>query len=131
VILEFIGISVYLANNAAIPMFVLSGKYAAAATDAQRSLLLAAGQAVLTRGEDFTPGAFLAFLFLGIAGVAISWVMLRSGIFGKAASYTGILGTKDNLIRECVQRVIGQLFGSVAEVSEALSQLQPVDKLKS
>ena len=92
-IFQFIGVAIYMANNAAIPMFVLSEKYTAATTDAQRSLFLSAGQAILVRGEDFTPGAFMGFLFLGIAGIVISFVMLRSGIFGKAASYSGILST--------------------------------------
>ncbi len=92
-ILQLLGTAVYISNSAAVPMFVLSGKYAAATTDAQRSIFLAAGQAILARGEDFTPGAFMGFLFLGIAGIAISCIMLRRGIFSKAASYSGILGT--------------------------------------
>ena len=55
-------------------------------------LLAAAGEAVLAHGEDFTPGAFTGFLFGEIAMIAISYVMLRGGIFGKAAAYSGIIG---------------------------------------
>lgn len=88
----FFGGAVYISNNTVIPMFVLSGKYAAATTDAQRSLLAAAGEAMLARGADFTPGSFIGFLLPSIASITISFVMLRGGIFSKAAAYTGILG---------------------------------------
>lgn len=92
-ILQFIGTAIYISSSAVIPIYALSGKYAVATTDAQRSMLLAAGQAILTRGEDFTPGAFMGFFFLGMAGIVISFVMLRGKVFSKAASYSGILGT--------------------------------------
>ena len=39
--------------------------------------------------------------------------------------------TKDNLVNQCVQHVIGDLFGSFAANSESFAHLQPVDKLKS
>lgn len=91
-ILALVGTAIYLSNNAAFPMLALSAKYAAATTEAQRTLLAAAGEAILARGEDFTPGAFTGFLLVEIAGAAISLVMLRGGIFSKATAYTGILG---------------------------------------
>ncbi|HLO30111.1 MAG TPA: hypothetical protein VK249_13290 [Anaerolineales bacterium] len=91
-ILSLVGTAIYLSNNAAFPMLALSAKYAAATTDAQRTLFTAAGEAVLARGEDFTPGAFVGFLFGEVGILAISLVMLRGGIFGKATAYAGILG---------------------------------------
>jgi hypothetical protein len=45
--LGFVGIAVYLASNQALTMLSLSNQYAAATTDTQRSLLLAAGQVTL------------------------------------------------------------------------------------
>ncbi|HSB02399.1 MAG TPA: DUF4386 family protein [Anaerolineales bacterium] len=91
-ILSLLGTAVYLSNNAAFPMLVLSSKYAVATTDAQRTLLAAAGEAVLACGEDFTPGSFTGFLFAEVATFVISFVMLRGGIFSKATAYAGILG---------------------------------------
>lgn len=90
-ILSLAGMAIYISNNAAIPMFVLSSKYAAA-TDAQRSLLAAAGEALLARGEDFTPGAFMGFFLGEVANITIAFVMLRGRIFSKATAYTGIFG---------------------------------------
>ena len=45
--LGFIGITVYFASNTAFSILSLSDQYAATTTDAQRSMFLAAGQAVL------------------------------------------------------------------------------------
>lgn len=92
-ILSLVGTAVYLSNNAAVPMWALSAKYATATTEAQRILIAAAGEAVLARGEDFTPGALIGFLFGEAAMIVISYVMLRGGIFSKATAYAGILGT--------------------------------------
>ena len=91
-IVFFIGMAIYISNSAAIPMLVLSGKYAAATTDVQRALLAAAGEAVLACGEDFTPGSFIGLILGGIAAIMVSFVMLRGGIFGKATAWTGIIG---------------------------------------
>ena len=50
-ILFFVGIAVYFAGSRAFPMLFLSHQYANAATDAERSQLAAAGQAMLAEGE--------------------------------------------------------------------------------
>jgi hypothetical protein len=71
---------------------VLSNKYALANTDVQKTIFIAAGEAVLARGEDFTPGSFIGLIFSGGAAIAISFVMLRGGIFGKVVSWVGIIG---------------------------------------
>jgi len=91
-ILALVGTAIYLSNNAAFPMWALSTKYAAAGTEAQRSLLAAAGEAILARGEDFTPGSFTGFLFAEVGTFVISFVMLRGGIFSRGTAYAGILG---------------------------------------
>jgi len=83
-ILSLVGTAIYLSNNAAFPMLALSAKYAAATTEVQRNLLAAAGEAILARGEDFTPGAFTGFLLGELAIVAISFVMLRGGLLSIA-----------------------------------------------
>lgn len=90
--LYLLGAAIYISNNAAIPMFVLSEKYASAATEAQRTLIAAAGEAVLVRGADFTPGSFIGFFFTEMAGLTFSLVMLRSRMFSKVTAILGILG---------------------------------------
>lgn len=87
-----IAVASYIAINAALPMYVLSGRYAVAATDVQKAALLSAGEAVLARGEDFTPGSFLSLFISGLAALSISIVMLRGQVFGKANAWIGIVG---------------------------------------
>jgi hypothetical protein len=91
-ILFLLALALYVSNSAAIPMLVLSGKYATATTEAQRALFAAAGESALVRGEDFTPGSFPGLLLSGIAAVTLSVAMLRGGVFGKANAWIGIVG---------------------------------------
>ena len=91
--LGFVGIAVYFASNQALSMLSLSDQYAAATTDAQRSMFLAAGQAMLTM-NNFSQGGTgicMSFLLVTLAGLIISTVMLRSNIFSKVTAYVGIL----------------------------------------
>jgi hypothetical protein len=91
-ILFVTAISIYVSNNAAIPLLVLSSKYSLATTDLQRNILAAAGEAALSRGEDFTAGSFIGIFLSGLAAICISLVMLRGGIFGKVHAWIGIVG---------------------------------------
>jgi hypothetical protein len=86
----FVGMAVYLATNTAFSMLSLSQEYAVAATEAEKSILLAAGQAMLavSRGTGLYTGMALAWL----AGLILSVVMLRSKAFSKATAWVGILG---------------------------------------
>jgi hypothetical protein len=91
-ILFVTAISIYVSNNAAIPMLVLSSKYSLAATDLQRNILEAAGEAALSRGEDFTAGSFIGIFLSGLAAFCISLIMLRGRVFGKVHAWIGIVG---------------------------------------
>jgi hypothetical protein len=85
-ILFFIGIAVYLAGSRAFPMLLLSRQYASAATDAQRALLAAAGQAMLTEAESRS-----GLLLIESAFFTISAAMLESSSFSKVTACVGML----------------------------------------
>jgi hypothetical protein len=91
----FVGIAVYFPSNQAFAMLSLSDQYAAATTDAQRSILLAAGDALLAVNNPGAiyqgTGIYMSLLLVTLAGLIISIVMLRSSIFNKATAYVGIL----------------------------------------
>ena len=99
-IISFIGVAVFYATNRAFPMLDLSNQYAAATTDAQRAMLSASGQSMLSVGESHTPGTFIAFFLSEVAGILISFVMLRSKVFTPLNAYFGILGFSLLLIFE-------------------------------
>jgi hypothetical protein len=87
--LGFVGIAALFSSNPSANMHFLSGQYAAATTEAQRSLLLAAGEAMLA---VYSGTAYHVSLILGsVALVIISIVMLQSKIFSNATAYMGIL----------------------------------------
>ena len=89
----FVGIAVFFASNQAFALLSLSNQYAAATTEAQRSMILAAGQALLTL-NDFSQGGGgvnLSFYLVTLAGLMIAVVMLRSNVFGKVTASVGIL----------------------------------------
>ena len=91
-IVSLLGMAIYAANNAAIPMHVLAGRYAAAGSEARRALLAAAGEAALARGEDFTPGAFVGTLFQSLAALGFALVLLRGRAFGRPTGWIGTAG---------------------------------------
>jgi hypothetical protein len=91
-IISFIGVAVFYATNRAFAMLDLSHQYALATTEAQRAILAAAGQAMLSVGQSHTPGTFIAFFLSEFAGLLISVVMLRGKLFSKANAYVGLVG---------------------------------------
>jgi hypothetical protein len=47
---------------------------------------------MLSVGRSHSPGTFTGFILSEVAGIIISIVMLRGGIFRKTAAYAGVLG---------------------------------------
>ena len=87
--LGFVGLLSLVLSRPILEMFAISDQYAAATTDAQRAIYLAAGEAVLTL---FHGTAFNVHYLLGSASLLISsFLMLRSDIFGKRTAYVGIV----------------------------------------
>jgi hypothetical protein len=111
-IVSFLGIAVFFATNRAFPMLALSKQYAGATSDAQRMVLEAAGQSMLSVGQSHTPGTFLGFFFSEVAAVMISFVMLRSKIFSKLTAFAGLIGFGFLLIFEFFSSFITGLSGA-------------------
>ncbi|MBI3738163.1 MAG: DUF4386 family protein [Chloroflexi bacterium] len=85
---SLIGIAAYFPSNTAFEMLSLSNQYAAATTEAQRTILLAAGQSMLA---IYSGTAFDVYYVLNaIALLIFSMVMLQSNIFSRANAYLGI-----------------------------------------
>jgi len=87
----FVGMAVYLATNTAFSMLSLSQEYAVATTEAEKSILLAAGQAMLAVSRG-TGVLYTGMPLVWLAGLIFSAVMLRSEAFSRATAWVGILG---------------------------------------
>lgn len=79
----------FVVARPALEMLYLSSRYAAATTDAQGVLFLAAGEATLAtfNGTAFHVGYNIFSLYF----LMVSAVMLGSNVFGRATAYAGIL----------------------------------------
>lgn len=86
--LTLLGVMCFIAARPAFEMLYLSQAYAAAQNDAQRAMLLAAGEAKVAA---FHGTAFYINYILGsLTGLIISLVMLQSTLFSKKISYVRI-----------------------------------------
>ncbi len=92
-IIFLVGTVILVINNSALSMVELSNKYFVAADESQKTLLEAAGEAILTRGAHGTKGAFLGFFIPNLAGVLMSYVMLKGKLFSKTNALFGIIGS--------------------------------------
>lgn len=79
----------YISSNTAFNLLVLSGQYATATTEAQRSAIRAAGQAMLAiwQGTAYD----VSYVLGGVATLLVAAVMLRSHVFGRGTAYVGIV----------------------------------------
>jgi hypothetical protein len=91
-ILSFVGIAIYIDKTTVLSMFDLSSQFATATTEAQKSMLVAAGNAILALGEDLRPGTFMGFFLTEVAGLVMSIVLLRGKVFNMLTGWLGILG---------------------------------------
>ncbi|OHD20683.1 MAG: hypothetical protein A2Y38_15355 [Spirochaetes bacterium GWB1_59_5] len=87
-----IGTAVFVTNNAALPMLSLTRDYYAAADEARRQTIAAAGEALLSRGAHGSPGAFPGFVLSSFSSLLFSFLMLGGGIFAKPVALLGIVG---------------------------------------
>lgn len=83
------GIALFFAVNPTFSMLYLSDQYTAATTEAQRAILLTAGEALWANYNGTAFGLF--FVLGGIAYMLIAAVMLRSGVFSKTTAAVGML----------------------------------------
>jgi hypothetical protein len=89
--LALLGVGIFLATNNPISMLSLSRQHAAAASDAEKSVYLSAGQALLTNTGQRAVGGFnMGLLLVSAAGLLASIVMLRAAVFSRATAWVGI-----------------------------------------
>ncbi len=83
-----VGITLYFTANPAPALLALAQQYTAGGS-AEGNGVVAAGQAILA---DFQGAAFLVhYILMGIAGILVSLVMLRSRVFSRPTAVAGIL----------------------------------------
>jgi len=89
ILLGFLGISAYLGSNKSFEMLQLSNLYFDAGSEMQRTMALAAGQAMLSgwQGTAFD----IYYILNGIALILIAAVMLKSDVFTRRTAIIGLV----------------------------------------
>ena len=87
-VLGLIGITAYYASNTAFEMLSLSRQYAAAATETQRIIALAAGEAMLATYKGTVFDTY--YILNGITLLIFAAVMLRSPLFSRTTAIIGL-----------------------------------------
>jgi len=90
-LLGFAGVTLFLATPSVFSWLALSDKFAAATNEAQKNLLLAAGEAILVSDMWHGTGATIGGVLIQVATTMISVIMLSSNAFGKSTAYVGIV----------------------------------------
>jgi hypothetical protein len=88
-----------ISTHSGFSLMFLSDKYAAAANEAQRAQILAAGEAVLASDIWNSSGALFSVLFMQGGGVVLSLVMLRSKDFSKLTAWSGLIANGADLLQ--------------------------------
>jgi hypothetical protein len=109
-------VTLAFAGESTFSMLHLGDQYAAATTESERALLLAAGEAVIASDMWHTTGAYMSGILLQGAGVIISLIMLRSQDFSKVTAWAGLLGNGLDLI----QHILHPFAPSISSVVIAL-----------
>jgi hypothetical protein len=90
-VLAFAGVTLVLATPGSLSMLALGDRHAAATSEAARSALLAAGEAVLAADMWHSTGAFVGAILLQSGALFVSIVMLRTRVFGRPTAWVGML----------------------------------------
>ena len=107
-IIFFIGIAVFFATNTSFSMLSLSNQYALAETEEEKTIILAAGQTMITL---FNVNAFLvSYVIVSASWLIISIVMFKSNIFGWVTSFSGIFAGLSGIIAEIIENTIKSLL---------------------
>lgn len=85
------GVTLVLATPSAFSFLALSDRFADATQEAQRTLFLAAGEAVLASDLWHGSGAQMGALLLQTALLLLSMVMLRSRVFSRVTAWVGVV----------------------------------------
>ena len=88
-VMGLIAVALLVPARPIIELYALSGKYAAATTEASKSLYLAAGETLLSSFDG--TGWFLNTLLGGFSLLVSAILMLRSAIYSKTTATVGIV----------------------------------------
>lgn len=112
-----IGAAVYITKNPALSMLTLSGRYAAASGEAEKTALVNTGQVLLGLAEDFTPGSFIGFILSEVAAMIMAALMFQGSRFTRLTAWLGFLGTGLMIIYTACATFLPGLFDALMGIA--------------
>jgi hypothetical protein len=109
-ILSFTGYVIFMADNSSFACLELAEKYFKDISDTNKTVLLAAGEALFAKGASHTPGTFPGFLIGEIAGIFFSIMIFIGGVLKKSTGIIGLIGFSFLSIFEIISSFINTLF---------------------
>jgi hypothetical protein len=91
-LMTFVAVAGFFATESSFSLLYLGDKYGQAGSEAQRTQLLTAGEAVIASDSWNSSAGYAGGILLQGAGVIISIIMLRSKDFNKLTAWAGLLG---------------------------------------
>jgi hypothetical protein len=98
-LMTLMAVTGFFVSESTFSMFYLGEQFGQAVSEAQRSRLLAAGEAVIASDIWNSSGGYMGGILLQGAGILISVIMLRSRDFSKVTAWSGLLGNGFDLIQ--------------------------------
>jgi len=90
-IIVYAGLTLFLSTTSIFSYLSLSDKYILAISEIEKSRVIAAGEAVLSKDMWHGTSAFIGGILLHIGAVLFSISMIRSKVFNKITGYVGVL----------------------------------------
>jgi len=84
------GVTLFLATPSVFSWLILADKFAAASDEAQKTMLLAAGEAILASDMWHGTGALMGGLLIQFGMLVVSLLMLQTDAFGKFTALVGV-----------------------------------------
>jgi len=88
-----LGTALFVAANAALPLWGLSRQWSGATSSADRAAISAAATALLATGAHGSLGALPAFLLSELGTLFTSVALVHGGVFGKVTGWLGVTGS--------------------------------------
>jgi hypothetical protein len=90
-IMVYAGLTLFLSTTSIFSYLSLSDKYILATSEIEKSRIIAAGEAVLSKDMWHGTSAFIGGILLQTGGVLFSISMIRGKVFNKITGYVGVL----------------------------------------
>jgi len=109
-ILSIVGYIMFMSDNVSFPMLELAQKYFKTDDLIEKNILLAAGEALFSKGASHTAGTFIGFITGEISNIMFCIIILKGNTLKKHIGIIGIISFSMLFIFEIMSSFIKSLY---------------------